>query len=98
MNSEYEVLLVNLQEKVEKLSTIFLAEKEKNSKLSSELEQYKLSLSDSKVQVETLKMKYENLRLAGAFKADTEIDPAEAKQRLNRIIREIDHCIALLNK
>ncbi|HOY39438.1 MAG: hypothetical protein KBB11_00060 [Bacteroidales bacterium] len=98
MNSEHETLLLNLQDKVEKLSALFFVEKEKNNKLLSELEQYKLSLSDSKQQIETLKSKYENLRFAGAFRANSEIEQAEAKQRLNRIIREIDQCIALLNK
>jgi len=55
-------------------------------------------LSENKTEVETLKTKYENLRLAGAILAESDGNSNEARQRLNRIIREIDQCIALLNR
>ncbi|HOE05239.1 MAG TPA: hypothetical protein PLZ52_08490 [Bacteroidales bacterium] len=98
MNAEYESVLLKLQAKTEKLIALYAAEKEKNSRLSQEVEHFKLSLSENKTEVETLKTKYENLRLAGAILAESDGNSNEARQRLNRIIREIDQCIALLNR
>lgn len=45
----------------------------------------------------TLK-EYDNLKLASAFSTNEGEEDGEAKVRVNKIIREIDNCIALLNK
>ncbi len=98
MHSEYESILLNLQAKAQNLAGMYVQQKEKNADLVSKIEQYELSLKENSEQLETLKTKYNNLKLAGALMADAEANPNEARQRLNRIIREIDQCIALLNK
>ncbi|MBN1769400.1 MAG: hypothetical protein JW842_12920 [Prolixibacteraceae bacterium] len=41
--------------------------------------------------------RYENLKVAKAL-ADGDPDNQAAKHKINRIIREVDKCIALLNK
>lgn len=98
MNADYESVLLKLEAKTEMLIARYANEKEKNMRLLQEVEQYSLSLNENKIETETLKMKFENLRLAGAILAESDGNPNEARQRLNRIIREIDQCIALLNR
>lgn len=45
---------------------------------------------------EALKKRYENLKVAKAL-AEGDPDNQAAKQKINRIVKEIDKCIALLN-
>ncbi len=45
---------------------------------------------------ESLKKRYENLKVAKAL-ADGDPDNQAAKQKINRIVKEIDKCIGLLN-
>jgi len=44
-----------------------------------------------------LEKKYENLKLAKLFAASDD-DHKDAKSRIQKLVREIDKCIALLNK
>lgn len=46
---------------------------------------------------EAVKKRYENLKVAKAI-ADGDPGNQAAKQKINRIIREVDKCIALLNQ
>ncbi len=98
MDLEHQKLTTQLQSKVEGLISLYKSEREKNAELLKKLAEYQLSLSSSNEEIKELKSKYENLRLAGALIAEADRNPAEARQRLNKIIREIDQCIALLNK
>lgn len=64
--------------------------KEENQKLINQLEV-------SSVNCTELKTKYENLKLAKALElADS--DGHDAKLKINQMVREIDKCIALLNR
>lgn len=45
----------------------------------------------------TLEKRYENLKVAKAF-AGGDTDNQVAKQKINKIIHEVDKCIALLNQ
>ena len=47
--------------------------------------------------ISELELKYANLKIAKSLLADNE-DSHDAKIRVNRIVREIDKCIALLNR
>lgn len=63
---------------------------EENRRLSDELEESNNSYSD-------LESKFNIFRLAMSVSGQTE-DKTEAKRRINQIVRDIDKCIALLNK
>ena len=73
-------------------------------KTKNELEQAKdenkgleLQLETYKSEYEALNKRYENLKVAKAL-ADGDPDNQAAKQKVNKIIREVDKCIALLNQ
>ena len=71
--------------------------KEDNIILSNEVNKLNSELNIYKEKLEEIENKYNNLRLARSI-ADGDSDDKDVKLKLNIIIREIDNCIALLNK
>jgi hypothetical protein len=93
LNNEIKLLKDSIQ-KIKELHSNSIIEnnklKEEISKLSSEIE-----LKDK--ENKQLENKYESLKLAKII-ATSSTDAHDAKIKLNRIVREIDKCISLLNK
>ncbi len=96
MNEEYNKVLQKLNENIENVILLYNKEKEKNDKLSEEVKVLNDELNIYKDKYQQIDKKYENLKLAKAINNDA--GDSEAKLKLNKIIREIDNCIALLNK
>lgn len=98
MNKDYE----NILERHEKNISILLSKYEtllKNYRiLEQELELKQKENTAYKEKLYELTKQYENLKLAKALVTDEEGEEKVARLRLNKIIREIDNCIALLNK
>ncbi|MBO4417307.1 MAG: hypothetical protein J5801_04225 [Bacteroidales bacterium] len=97
-----EDMISALSAKVEKLISMYEAERSRNASLSEEAESYRTQIAQYKEKqsvleqkVNTLEDKLHNLQLAGAFTASPG-DSAGAKRRLNAVIKEIDECIAML--
>ncbi len=97
MNDPKPDIIVELQNKIDTLIDRYNSLKvevkglnEKNEKLVSEL-------NAANENYRELEVKYDNLKLSGSILAETE-NPGEAKKRVNQIVREIDKCIALLNR
>jgi len=96
-------LITSLTAKVEKLISLYEAERSGNAALRSELEasrgqiaNYREKQTQLEQKIKTLEDKINNLQLAGAFTASPG-DSAGAKRRLNAVIKEIDECISMLN-
>ncbi len=70
--------------------------KEENRELKLQVEDLKKQLSVNTSENEELKTKYNNTNLAKAF-TEASGSNHDAKIKVNRILREIDKCIALLN-
>ena len=92
-----EDMISALSAKVEKLISMYEAERSRSASLSKEAESYRSQIEQSVLEqkVNTLEDKLHNLQLAGAFTASPG-DSAGAKRRLNAVIKEIDECIAML--
>jgi hypothetical protein len=84
-------------EPYEKLIALYEKEREKNAKLLDELEQCKADRDKFQKQIEELEVQMDNLHLAEAFKAQTDSNDG-AKEKIDSLIKEIDRCIALLEK
>ena len=88
-----DILTLKIQA-IKELHTQVLKEnvelKEEISKLSSHIEQ-------KDKENEKISKKYESLKLAKTIAASSN-DAHDAKVKLNRIVREIDKCVALLNR
>ena len=70
--------------------------KDENKQLLSQLESTGNELVEVRKENEMLVEKYENLKLAKVFSA-SDGDKQDAKQMINKVVREIDKCIAQLN-
>jgi hypothetical protein len=96
MNEEYNKILDTLKGNIQQIILLYNKEKEINNELSKEVKNLNEELNIQQNKYQEIERKYENLKLAKAINSDDE--DSEAKLKLNKIIREIDNCIALLNK
>ena len=97
MTDEEQLLLNNLKINVQQVFQEYaIAENEKKA-----LEQKVLTLKDEiellKKEITEISKKNEQLRLATHLLSGVD-ENREARQKINKLIREIDKCIALLNK
>ncbi|OJV18234.1 MAG: hypothetical protein BGO30_04615 [Bacteroidetes bacterium 41-46] len=96
MSKDYQSALNNLKRKIEIIISKYEHVSSDNTRLSKELLETKNALDLSNNKVKELELKISNLQLAEAFKTSSS-DVREAKQKVGKIIKEIDKCIALLN-
>lgn len=89
-------MLEEVKSNIEKLISLYEKEKQRADALSAELEQCRAQLKDNKDKMLDLDAQIDNLKLQYAFSGAG--DPALAKERITKLIREIDRCIRLLEK
>jgi len=97
MNSEYDELVNALKDKIFRLILLYEDEKRKSEVLLKDKEYLEVQLNEKKKMAEELNQKYENLKL-GKLMELSGTDIHDARIKINRIVREVDQCIALLNK
>ena len=90
-----EKLISNVTYKVNKLIDLYQDQKSENLKLTTEISTLKIKIENQNNTIKELENKINGLTLANLLKSNTEI--SEAKARINELVREIDHCIGLLN-
>ncbi|MEA4867944.1 hypothetical protein SDC9_51788 [bioreactor metagenome] len=96
MERDYQSVIESLKGKIEliisKYEQVMAENLELNRELAACKEQMELNNNKYKEQEE----KINRLQLAEAFKSSS-TDVKEAKQKIGKIIKEIDKCISLLN-
>jgi chromosome segregation ATPase len=97
MAVEQGVILDHLKHKIEKVFNLYERLKTENAALAKEKDELKKALKDKESELEFIKNKYNKLKLAKSILASTG-DKHDAKIKINGIVREIDKCIALLNR
>ena len=97
MTEEYKKLLSDFDTRLKQLMLLCDKLKAENESLSQALEKEKAKVSDTNDSLRVLTAKYDRLKLAG-YVAGTKSDVTTAKLRVNKLVREIDKCIALLNE
>jgi len=97
MTERETVLVREFKGKLDKLINLHLRMKREKQLLIEEQAQLKEQVRLLTLQNEELVKKQEDLKFAKSLLSADE-DPHEAKIKINRIVREIDKCIALLNK
>lgn len=70
--------------------------KAENQQLHDQLNLMKNEISALKMENKELLMKFDNLKIARVLSVSDD-EKQQAKQRINKIVREIDKCIAQLN-
>jgi chromosome segregation ATPase len=92
----YEELSV-LNRKLDELLKRYNDLRTRNSELRSENEKLKAALQYEKEKIKELETKYERIKLTGALLGEGG-NAFEAKKKISDLVREIDRCVALLNR
>ena len=88
-------MLDKVKEKIQKLIAEYETERAERTRLESELEKSESQNREYRKQITELERTIDNLRLADAFKAGN-ADNTEARKKIDRLIKEIDKCITLM--
>lgn len=97
MEGDQDNLVLNLYNRVRQLMEKYNALKEQFNLLNSENEKLKRRISEKETSIETIEQQYKSARIASGVVVQDD-DREEARMQINRIVREIDDCIALLNR
>lgn len=97
MSSEgYEELKL-LNRRIDELINNYNNLKTEYENLKTGNERLKATLQERETEMKELEKKYDRVKLTGAILGDGE-NAIEAKRKINELVREIDRCIALLNR
>ena len=96
MDSNQDQLIIRLKEKIETIVSLLEKSEEERERFQKEKLQLSEQLKLKTTAFEELERRYENLKMAKAILGSGE-NSHDAKIKVNRIVREIDKCIALLN-
>lgn len=88
-------MLELLKQRIGRLVAAYESEKVERERLQAELQEASMRNETYRKQIKELERQIDNLKLAEAFRS-TEGGDAEARKKIDRLIREIDRCIALL--
>ena len=89
-------MLEDIRKHIEKLIALYEAEKAENERLRQELHTSEETGKNLREHIKELESGIEARYLADAFA--TAEDPAAAKERVDKLIREINRCISLLEE
>jgi ATP phosphoribosyltransferase len=97
MNASQLQIIDELKYRSERLISMLEKEKEEKEQIKLNYQELQKKIKAHQSRISELELKYANLKIAKSLLADNE-DSHDAKIRVNRIVREIDKCIALLNR
>ena len=92
----YEELIV-LNRKLDELVSRYNDLNTELQDLKNGNEALEASLLEREDKIKELEIKYERIKLSGALLGEGE-NASEAKVKINELVREIDKCVALLNR
>ena len=87
-------MLEGIKTDIEKLIALYEAERSERERLQAELVRCGAENESCRKRIEDLEQQVNNLRLSEAFGVGG--DSSAAKEKIERLIKEIDKCIALL--
>ena len=96
MTEDDSKLIEQFEGKIRKLVDLYDAVKSSNSELRSQLEAKNQEISRLNRQLTDLKDSYQNLKRSKVLEVSGH-DIDDTKRRVSGLVREIDHCIKLLN-
>jgi hypothetical protein len=97
MLNDKEELISILQANIFRLKNLYETEKEAHLILEKERTELSAKLQQKEVENETLETKINTLKLAKSLSGGNN-DMHDAKTKVTNLVREIDKCIALLNR
>lgn len=97
MSVEQAEILEGIKEKIQSVKVVLQEQKDQNRELSVKNEVLQQDLQQKQSRIKELEEKNQKLTLVKGIMAESE-NSDDARMRINKIVREIDKCIALLNK
>lgn len=88
-------MIEKLKKRIQQLISAYETERAERQRLQTELDKAVTQNEDYRKQITELERTIDNLKLADAFKAGN-ADNAEAKKKIDKLIKEIDKCITLM--
>ena len=88
-------MIEKLKKRIQQLISAYETERAEHQRLQVALDQANIQNEAYRQQITELERTIDNLKLADAFKAGN-ADNAEAKKKIDRLIKEIDKCITLM--
>jgi predicted nucleic acid-binding Zn-ribbon protein len=92
----YEELII-LNRKLDELFNRYNNLRTELADLKNGNEALKAMLQEREIKIKELEIKYERVKLSGALLGEGE-NASEAKMKITELVREIDRCVALLNR
>jgi chromosome segregation ATPase len=96
MTEEKKKLLTDLEFRVRQVMYMCDTLRNENHRLRSDLQVVQQQLVDKTEQLDQLKTKYDSLKTARTITAAS-VDVKVAKNKLSKLVREVDKCINLLS-
>ena len=96
MEENSQQVIDSLKSKIKKILALYEALLIENQNLSNKMITYKTEIDQYKLKTKELENKIGKLQLIEAFKASSQ-DVKEAKQKIGKLVQEIDKCIEMLN-
>ena len=97
MTENDRITLMHFEQKLHLLLHSYKQLQERNSELESLIEQRENSLKELQLRCDSLEKNYNNLKQAKVITlSDSEI--GQTRERLSKLVREIDRCIESLKK
>ena len=91
-------LVENIEKKVSKLIQLYQSVQKEKEEILTENNKLELDLSDKDETIKRLEEKIKLLRITKSVSTQDDKRNKESRQKINEYVREIDKCIALLNK
>jgi Mg2+ and Co2+ transporter CorA len=91
-------LIKQLLEKTKLLAERYQQQVKKNNQLEIELAELRNKLEQQNEIIKDLEERNKILKLAASLRGNTEENVSSIKLKINQLVKEIDKCVALLNK
>ena len=95
--AEASKIVENLEVKINQLINSHKAVVKENTKLIEESNKLNNLVNQQKIEIAQLNEKVKMVKLAKSFEGSGE-DTSKLKLKINEVVREVDKCIAMLNK
>ena len=96
MTDDNKKLLNDLDFRIKQLMYLCDTLRDENSRLKSELQEKNKKTEELTDKLDQLKQTYDSLKMARTITAAT-VDVDSAKEKLSKLVREVDRCITLLS-
>lgn len=96
MTEKDEKLLSELDIRIKQLMYLCDSLKEKNIRLVKEIQLKNTEVDNLRTEIGQLEQKYDNLRFARSLSGYNNEEMKQAKERLSKLVQDVEKCIVLL--